>query len=458
MESSITHLVTVCASSKKIVVSAVLEALFQVALLVPANKSIGMLVQAMEGKKSPGLRAKLWGTIQHVLSKLGPDNKSWEIIEQMLKGAVGDSSAEVRNVASDILHLFYQSNNALKIKHFYDKLDLASQKQLLMVIQKKKFDWNLHSVGENETKSDNEILDQLPPALFSLEDKVDVEGSDSEDDEIILPMKSIQIASDPKEDLGGDHSFPPSKLPRKLSGPQLAVSTPWARKQSHHDSQIPVSSHHQILVSIDHLISQIAITENGISPATLTKLLYLSRSNDPTLWTGIRVGSLIIGFSDVFDQFDRPFIEIVGLTVKHLLAFSFGEIGFDILFDLLSKLLPFESEFRDKWGSISEWIPLDSIDPGILLVMVESKPCVLSITLLARLIPSLNPLLLNRTAPILLVHWNAGASNSILLRRTIVECLVMTRRKMGDSAFFTLFPALTLPQRRLLDAFMTVIK
>lgn len=304
-----------------------------------------------------------------------------------------------------------------------------------------------------------------------------MEEDETTDDEVIIPMQKITISDN------NSQPRPQSRIPqRSPSATRIALCTPYRHfiRHHHHLHQNDHSSDGDAIpiitspsrISIESLVAQIRNVNESVPIATWKKLALVAETRHAQL-TPSRIVASLEGIRARLDPFTRKendddddvasTFASIGVLVRNLMAL--GDEYLELTPAILEIILVFNERFAD-------FLPLWRVPPIDWLTMTRER--IIFIVYYAQaasspsndfVAPALEVLhhiytqhasddVLAESLPSLNAIWMR--TKDVAVKKAVVACVTTTRQRLGDSLFFQILPLLTVPQRRLLDAFMSM--
>jgi hypothetical protein len=448
VDISISSLLRVCAGTKKLVAGAGQEALERVFEVAPASKILAAVTQTMQDKNS-SLRQRvleaLLTTVRQREERWFP--RYWSECEPLLIRVFGDASPAVRSAAIELLSIAERHCSPDAIPSMMNKLDFSTAKQLKQLLAK-----NLKPLIPQDRNPFIIISPpQQPVKQRESHESLSQVDEDETDDEVIIPMQRISI-----NDTGNDLSK--SRIPKRSpNASKIVLCTPFRSYIRHHNPTTSPSLNPQI--SVDFLVSQLSV-EGSVPIATWRKLSLIAEGRHSHL-TPERVYLILEAIHHSFSKIPAEDLGSIGMLVKNIMALSNDYLSFTtLILDILVFLDKRLSEFSLLWkNSPFEWITITKERLSALINYAQevTAPCTVHVLEALQQIFVSNNVSndsLAESLPTLDIIWRQASD--VGTKKAVVACIATVRRQLGDSAFFQFLPLLAIPQRRLLDAYMSM--
>lgn len=468
LDASLVTLIRLCSAAKKLIANAAGEALLKVFYLTPSSRILGHLSGALNDK-NVHLRQRMvrvWLlTLEKAPGKF--QKRLWSELEPLMLRALGDASAAVRSDTIRILHLMEERDGfSTEIRAMLgSKLDHTTAKQVRQALASTKL-----------------VLPERPGILP--QETVDGDANncaDSDTDgEIILPMQSIRLNHETRacttKDLPESEETVCQQLVSDLTPSRIPVRKPTlpcvGRKELHLCTPLrnrivafEIPSTPTTDIAMAHVLSEL-LEEPGIRSTSLWKRLSALDSNSLEALPATLIGRLIISIHEHKKALENAdLVGLVGMTIRRL--FSVLDHLLEFTEDLIRVLLWLSHHHRsgirvgiDEIRHPCTWLKWDEGRLEVLIKFITSDSMMAQDTLsmLITLVESgsLDGFLSSLLRPLHQMWAESALQASSEKSRLIVKCLTCARLRTGEILFFQALPALTISQRNLLNAYLTM--
>lgn len=469
LDASLVALIRLCSTAKKLIASAAEESLLEVFHVTPSPRILGHLNGALNDK-NVHLRqrmARIWLlTLKKAPGKF--QKRLWLEVEPLMLRALGDASAAVRSDAIKILQLLEERDGfAMEIRAMLgSKLDHTTAKQVRQALA-----------------SSKPALSERPWIQLQNNLRTDTNNcvTSDTDDEIILPMQSIRLNHEtkacPTKDPFSSEEIVSQQLVSDLTPSRIPVRKPALLCEGKKELQLCTPFRNRIValqapstpttdISNVHVLSEL-VKKPGIIRAALWKRLGALDGDSLETLSATSIERLLVSIQEHEKALeDADLISLVGITMKRL--FSMMDQSLEFTEDLIKALLWLSAHHGSCIGVGHEevrhpctWIKWDEYRLEALVKFIITSDFMMAQNALSMLVSliesgSLDGFLSSLLKPLHQLWAESASQTSSDKSRLLVKCLTYARLRTGETVFFQTLPALTIPQRNLLNAYLTM--